>query len=58
MKKESIVVINGHMEFIVPDSKMELVRALLFEVCEGASGVGLTPGVFIPPDKGASSNGR
>lgn len=31
------VVVNGHMEFIVPDRKMELVKAFLHEVCEGAS---------------------
>lgn len=38
MKKngESIVTIDGHMEFIVPDRKMELVMALLHEVCSGA----------------------
>jgi len=36
MKKESIVTINGHMEFFVPEKKMELVKALLFEVCSGA----------------------
>ncbi len=44
MKKrdETVVAIkyedNEDMEFIVPDSKMELVRALLFEVSSGAQG--------------------
>ncbi len=36
MKKENVVIINSHMEFFVPDSKMESVKALLFEVCSGA----------------------
>ena len=37
-KRESIVISAGRMEFIVPDGKMELVKALLFEVCSGAQG--------------------
>jgi hypothetical protein len=31
------VTINGHMEFIVPDSKIQAVEAILWAVSEGAS---------------------
>ena len=35
----NLIVVNSHMEFIVPDSKVELVLALLFEVATGAQNV-------------------
>ena len=46
----NIIVVNKHILFTVPDSKLEETKAFLFAVCEGAQST--------PPEKQAAYRRR